>query len=120
MNTITIYHNPRCSKSREALALAQQFADVNHLPLEIVDYQKTPLTLKQLSTIAQQLNAPVREMVRNNEEEYSALDLDKADDATLLQALARHPALLQRAIVVYRNRAVIGRPTERVHELLQG
>ncbi|MGZ5818123.1 MAG: ArsC/Spx/MgsR family protein, partial [Burkholderiaceae bacterium] len=43
-----------------------------------------------------------------------------ADDATLLQALARHPALLQRAIVVYRNRAVIGRPTERVHELLQG
>jgi arsenate reductase (glutaredoxin) len=117
---ITIYHNPRCSKSREALALAQQFADANHLTLEIVDYQKTPLTLEQLSTIAQQLNGPVREMVRNNEEEYTELGLDKADDATLLQALAKHPKLLQRAIVTYRNRAVIGRPPERVHDLLKG
>jgi len=116
---ITIYHNPRCSKSREALALAQQFADKNHLPLEIIDYQKTPLTLEKLSTLAQQLDAPVRDMVRSNEEEYTELGLDKADDATLLQALAQHPKLLQRAIVVYRHRAVLGRPPERVHDLLK-
>lgn len=120
MNTITIYHNPRCSKSREALTLAQQFADANHLPIDIIDYQKTPLTLEQLSTLAQQLNGSVHEMVRNNEEEYTALGLDNANDAALLQALAKHPKLLQRAIVVYRNRAVIGRPPERVHDLLQG
>lgn len=116
---ITIYHNPRCSKSREALELTQQFADAHHQKLEIVDYQKTPLTLEQLTALAQQLNSSVQEMVRNNEEEYAELGLDNADDATLLQALADHPKLLQRPIVVYRNRAVIGRPPERVHELLQ-
>jgi arsenate reductase len=119
MNMITIYHNPRCSKSREALALAQQFADTNQLPLDIVDYLKTPLTLEQLSILAQQLNTSVREMVRNNEDEYAELGLESADDAALLQAIAKHPKLLQRAIVVYRNRAVIGRPPERVHDLLQ-
>ena len=57
--------------------------------------------------------------IRNNEEEYAELGLDNADDATLLQALAKHPKLLQRAIVVYHNRAVIGRPPERVHDLLK-
>ncbi|MGZ3241591.1 MAG: arsenate reductase (glutaredoxin) [Burkholderiaceae bacterium] len=116
---ITIYHNPRCSKSREALALTQQFADANHLPLDIVDYQKTPLTLEQLSILAQQLNTSVREMVRNNEEEYTELDLDKANDAALLKAVANHPKLLQRPIVVYRNRAMIGRPPECLHDFLQ-
>lgn len=116
---ITIYHNPRCSKSRDALALTQHFADTNRLPLEIIDYQKTPLTLTQLSAIAKQLNSSVREMVRDNEEDYAQHGLDKADDATLLQAIANHPKLLQRPIVVYRNRAVIGRPPERVHDLLQ-
>jgi arsenate reductase len=116
---ITIYHNPRCSKSREALALAQQFADENDLTLETIDYQKTPPTLAQLSIIAQQLNSAVREMVRDNEDEYAALGLNNANDATLLQALANQPKLLQRPIIVYRNRAVIGRPPERVHDLLQ-
>jgi arsenate reductase len=118
-NMITIYHNTRCSKSREALALAQQFADANHLSLDVVDYLKTPLTLEQLSTLAQQLNTPVREMVRTNEEEYAELGLETANNAALLQALAKHPKLLQRAIVVYRNRAVIGRPPECVQDLLQ-
>jgi arsenate reductase len=116
---ITIYHNPRCSKSRDALALTQQFANTHNLPLEVIDYQKTPLTLAQLKTIAGQVNCSVREMVRDNEEEYAQLGLSTADDATLLQAVANHPKLLQRPIVVYRNRAIIGRPPERVHELLQ-
>lgn len=116
---ITFYHNPRCSKSREALELAQQFAEANKLQLDVIDYQKTPLTLPQLATVAKQLNGDVREMVRSNEEEYAELGLDKADDAALLKALAAHPKLLQRPIVVYRNQAVIGRPPERVHELLK-
>jgi arsenate reductase len=116
---ITIYHNPRCSKSREALALTQQFADANHLAIETIDYLKTPPTLTQLTIIAQQLNGAVREMVRDNEEEYAEIGLDNANDATLLQAIADHPKLLQRPIIVYRNRAVIGRPPERVHDLLQ-
>jgi arsenate reductase len=116
---ITIYHNPRCSKSREALTLAQQFADLQRLPLNIVDYQKAPLTLAELTALHAQLGGPVRDMVRDNEDEYTALNLAQADDATLLRALAAHPRLLQRPIVGYRGRAVIGRPPERLHTLLQ-
>ena len=116
---ITIYHNPRCSKSREALTLAQQFADLQRLPLNIVDYQKAPLTLAELTALQAQFGGPVRDMVRDNEDEFTALNLAQADDATLLQALAAHPGLLQRPIVEYRGRAVIGRPSSRLHTLLQ-
>ena len=116
---ITIYHNPRCSKSREALTLVQQFADLQQLQLNVVDYQKTPLTLADLSALHAQLGGPVRDMVRDNEDEYTALDLAQADDATLLSALVSHPKLLQRPIVSYRGNAVIGRPPERLHVLLK-
>ena len=116
---ITIYHNPRCSKSREALMLTQQFADLQRLPLNIVDYQKEPLTLAELTALHAKLGGQVRDMVRANEDEYVALKLAQADDATLLRALAAHPGLLQRPIVDYCDRAVIGRPTERLHTLLQ-
>jgi len=116
---ITIYHNPRCSKSRETLTLVQQFADAHQLKLDVVDYQKTPLTLEQLSALKESLGCSVREMVRNNEEEYAALELKKADDAALLQALAGHPKLLQRPIVAWKDHAVIGRPPERVLGLLE-
>ena len=111
---ITIYHNPRCSKSRVALALAQQLADRQQLTLNIVDYQKTPLTLAELSALHAQLGGPVRDMVRDNEDEYVALYLAQADDATLLSALAAHPKLLQRPIVSYRGSALIERPPERL------
>jgi arsenate reductase len=86
----------------------------------VIDYQKTPLTLEQLSALHRQLHITVREMVRDSEEDYAALKLETADDTTLLQALAAHPKLLQRPIVAYRNRAVIGRPLERVNALLDG
>jgi len=116
---ITIYHNPRCSKSRAALALAQQFADLQQLPLQIVDYQKTPLTPAGLRALHAQLGGQVRDMARDNEEEYAALDLAQADDAALLRALAAHPKLLQRPIVSYHGRAVIARPAECLHALLE-
>lgn len=116
---ITIYHNPRCSKSREALTLAQQFADSHQQELRVVDYQKTPLTPAELIGLHEQLGGPMRDMVRDSEEEYAALNLAHADDAALLQALDAHPKLLQRPIVSFRGRAVIGRPPERLHGLLQ-
>ena len=114
---ITIYHNPRCSKSREALAMAEQFGNENKLALEIVDYQKTPLTLAQLQDLHRTLGGPVSTMVRDNEPEYAELDLAQADDAALLAALASHPKLLQRPIVVYRKRAVIARPPQLLDQL---
>lgn len=119
MNDITIYHNPRCTKSREALALAQQFADANNAPLKVVEYLKTPLDATALADLRQWLNAPLRDMVRSGEEEYAALNLSQASDEVLLQALAAHPKLMQRPIVVYRGRAMIGRPPEKLHELLR-
>jgi len=115
---IKIYHNPRCSKSREALALAEQYSNEHQLKLEVVDYQKTPLTLAQLKTLHKKLGGPVRAMVRDNEAEYAELNLAQADDATLLKALAAHPKLLQRPVVTYQDRAVIARPPGVFNELM--
>jgi arsenate reductase (glutaredoxin) len=116
---ITILHNPRCSKSREALVLTQQFAMEQGLALDVLDYQKTPLTLAQLIVLQKQLNLAASDMLRNSEAEYAALNLAQADEATLLQAMADHPVLLQRPIVIFNGRAMIGRPPERLSALLQ-
>ena len=115
---ITIYHNSRCSKSREALALVEQFATSRVLAINVVEYLKTPLTVAQLTTLHEQLACNVHDMARSNEEEYAELALEKADDKTLLEAIAAHPKLLQRPIVVYNGRAMIGRPPESLRELL--
>jgi arsenate reductase len=115
---ITIYHNPRCSKSREALAIVEAFSQDKDLPLEVVDYQKTPLNLDQLRQVHRQLGGAVRDMVRTNEEEYAALNLAQAGDAELLAALASHPRLLQRPVVVYGDQALIARPPEQLHAWL--
>lgn len=116
---ITLYHNPRCSKSREALAIIEEFAQSRRLPLTVVDYQQTPLNLAQLRQLQRQLDAAVRDMVRTNEEEYTALNLATADDDGLFDALANHPRLLQRPIVAYRDQALIARPPEQLPDWLQ-
>jgi arsenate reductase len=119
---LTIYHNPRCSKSRETLALAEAFAAQHGLELNVVDYQKTPLSRAQLAELHQLLQSEgtvsVRAMVRDNEDEYGELQLSKADDARLLDALASHPKLLQRPVVVFGQRAVIARPPELAQAIL--
>ena len=117
--TITIYHNPRCSKSREAFALVERFATDNDIPLEVVEYLKTPPARAQLETLWKTLGGDLREMMRSNEEEYAALGLDKADEDALLDALAAHPKLLQRPVVVYRGKAIIARPPELLQDFLK-
>lgn len=120
---LVIYHNPHCSKSRAALELAQQFAATHALTLDVVDYQKTPLAHAQLVELHRVLQSEqavsVHEMVRDNEEVFTSLQLEHADDAALLQALAAHPKLLQRPIVRFHDRAVIARPVERVGKILR-
>lgn len=116
---ITIYHNPRCSKSRETLALVQQLATDQNLPLEVVDYQKSVLDLAQLRHLQQQLGLGVKAMLRENEEEYASLALSQVDDEALLAAIASHPKLLQRPIVSYLGKAAIGRPPELVLSLFE-
>ncbi|TCS37352.1 arsenate reductase [Paucimonas lemoignei] len=116
---ITIYHNPRCSKSREALTIVEEFAHARKEPLNVVDYQKTPLNLDQLRQLQRQLDVAASDMIRTNEEEYAALNLAMADDDGLLNALAKHPRLLQRPVVAYRDRAVIARPPEQLPAWLE-
>lgn len=115
MSRITLYHNPRCSKSRAALALLEERGD----DIRVIEYLKTPPDAKQLEHLATQLNVPVREMIRSNESVYRELDLGDAtcSDTDLLYAIAEHPILLQRPIAVAGKRAVIGRPPEKVLEL---
>ncbi|MBB5505342.1 arsenate reductase (glutaredoxin) [Paraburkholderia atlantica] len=111
---ITIYHNPRCSKSRATCELVANTYNPSNEATEIVEYLKKPLTVAELKNLNAQLGCPVREMIRDTEAEYK--DLNLADpsltDAQLYEALAKHPILLQRPIVVRNGRAVIGRPPE--------
>ncbi|MBI0330927.1 arsenate reductase (glutaredoxin) [Burkholderia plantarii] len=112
---ITIYHNPRCSKSRETLALLDSLNTAGE-PVKVVEYLKTPLTVADLKTLHQQLERPLRDMVRDSEAPFKELGLGGAgiDDVALYQAVAAHPVLLQRPIVVRDGRAAIGRPPEAV------
>ncbi|WP_454765305.1 arsenate reductase (glutaredoxin) [Cupriavidus campinensis] len=117
---ITIYHNPRCSKSRETLALVESAAQRLGEPVEIVEYLKQPPPLATLRQIHTMLGVPVRDMMRSNEDIYKELDLADPGltDAELLAAMADNPILLQRPIVVRDRQAVIGRPPEAVAVLL--
>lgn len=110
--SITIYHNPRCSKSRDALERVAQFASLHQREVKVVDYLDTPLNVTQLQALQHQLGVSARELVRTNEEEYMAQQLDQADEHTLLLALAATPKLLQRPIVVVDEKAIIARPPE--------
>lgn len=116
---ITIYHNPRCSKSREACELIAGTYNGTNEATEIVEYLKHPLTVEQLKQINAQLGCAVREMIRDTQAEYAELRLsDPAlTDTQLYEALSKHPILLQRPIVVRNGRAVIGRPPEKVAAL---
>lgn len=109
-----IFHNPRCSKSREALALLQ---DAGLAP-EVIEYLKTPPDLGTLKALVRQLGLPVRELLRSGEALYAELGLADASDEQLLDALLHHPQLLQRPIVVRGEQALIARPPERLKSWL--
>ncbi|WP_027820387.1 arsenate reductase (glutaredoxin) [Paraburkholderia bannensis] len=114
---ITIYHNPRCSKSRASCELVTSSNAANE-PVEVIEYLKTPLTVEQLKSLHALLGGPLRDMMRTNETEYAELGLDAStSDDQLYEAIAKHPILLQRPIVVRNGRAVIGRPPENVAAL---
>jgi arsenate reductase len=114
MSEFRIYHNPRCSKSRGACALlAERGADV-----EVIEYLKTPPTREELSALLKLLDLRAADLVRRNEavfkEQYASRELDEDG---WIEAMLAHPALIERPIVVRGERAVIGRPPERVAEL---
>ncbi len=114
-DSFTLYHNPRCSKSRAALALLQEHG----IEPRIVLYLETPPSRDTLAQLVEQLGSPAEALVRTGEDIYKAEFKGKqlSNDAWL-DALAAHPKLIERPIVVRGERAVIGRPPGRVLELL--
>lgn len=116
MTDTTIYHNPRCSNSRSALALLRE----RGIEPRIVDYLAQPLDLAQLRQLATAVGGPVRDLLRTKEAAYQTLGLgDPAcTDEQLLSAVAEHPELLNRPIVVTPLGALLCRPPERVLDLL--
>lgn len=116
---ITIYHNPRCSKSRGTCELISDVYNPSNEPVEIVEYLRTPLSVEQLKELNELLGCPVREMLRDSESVYKELGLANSSlsDDQLYEAIAAHPILLQRPIVVRNGRAVFGRPPENVKAL---
>lgn len=117
---IKIYHNPRCSKSREALAMAEQYCRQHGMPLEIIQYLESPPTKEELVLLLQQLGTPPGAIVRQTEDEYKAMGLsDAASKEAVLDAIAACPKLLQRPIVVYREKALVARPPELLRDFLQ-
>jgi arsenate reductase len=114
--SITIYHNPHCSKSRAALALLEEHG----IKPAVVRYLETPPSVAELARIAALLDVSPRQMIRTGEQEYRDNGLDDpglADDQ-LLQAMHDHPRLIERPIVVTGSAARIGRPPERVLEII--
>jgi arsenate reductase (glutaredoxin) len=111
-----LYHNPGCSKSRGALELLQ----ARGIAPEIVSYLDRAPSIGELRALLRLLGTGPRGVLRSGEPEYSALGLDDpaTDDETLLAALHAHPRLIERPIYLRDGRAVIGRPPERVLELL--
>ena len=116
MTDLTLYHNPRCSKSRGALELLE----ARGLTPTVVRYLDTPLNTAQLKTLLGQLNISARQLLRTGEDEYKALNLADStlSDSQLIEAMAAHPKLIERPILVAGDKAVIGRPPEKVLEIL--
>ena len=114
---VSIYHNPRCSKSRETLALLQE----KGIEPEVVLYLETPPDVQTLKTLLKQLGmSSARALMRHKEDLYKQLNLadTQLSEAQLLQAMVENPKLIERPIVINGQQARIGRPPEAVLEIV--
>ncbi len=114
--TVTIYHNPRCSKSRQTLALLQE----RGVTPTVVEYLKTPPDAATLGDILAKLGCPPRQLMRVKEAVYRERGLgdENLSDADLIQAMVENPILIERPIVLAGDRAALGRPPEAVLAIL--
>jgi arsenate reductase len=111
----TIWHNPRCSKSRQALAILEEATGVE---VEIVEYLKTPPSRAEIAAVLARAGVTPGEALRKGEALVKEIGLDTSDDAAILDAMELHPILIERAIVMTDKGAVIARPPERVLEVI--
>ena len=112
--TVTLYHNPRCSKSRHALELLR----ARGVEPVIIEYLKTPPAADELRRILKLLGMTARQLLRVKESAQAGLDDPALDDAALIAAMVAHPAVIERPIAVSATAARLGRPPERVLEVL--
>ncbi len=114
--TTTIYHNPRCSKSRQALELL----DSRNIAPKVIKYLETPPEADELRQLIALLGIPAQQLLRKKEVEFKQSGLDKAalDDETVIKAMIRYPKLIERPIVVHNGKAVVARPPEKVLDIL--
>ncbi|PID42005.1 MAG: arsenate reductase (glutaredoxin) [Proteobacteria bacterium] len=115
-DTVTIYHNPRCSKSRQTLALLEE----KGIRPTIIKYLETPPDQATLTDIIDKLGIKPRELLRTKEAEYKEAGLNNPEltDDQVIALMQQYPKLIERPIVVRGNRAVVGRPPENVEQLL--
>lgn len=113
---VTLYHNPRCSKSREALNLLRE----QGLEPEIILYLETPPSAKTLKTLLATLGISARDLLRKGEDAYKELNLadEKLSEAALIKAMVENPKLIERPIAINGDKAVIGRPPENVLQVI--
>ncbi|MDH3199401.1 MAG: arsenate reductase (glutaredoxin) [Myxococcales bacterium] len=115
--TVTIWHNPQCSKSRQTLQLVRD----HHVEPEVIEYLKTSPSIEELEDVLQKLGMEPRELMRKKEARYEELSLDDPSltRKDLIRAMVDNPVLIERPVVLRGNRAVLGRPPENVLELLR-
>lgn len=116
MTNLTLYHNPRCSKSRSALQLLEE----RGLNPNVVRYLETPLSAAELHELLRKLGIRARQLLRTGENEYKALGLNDPEltDEQLIAAMVSQPKLIERPILVAGDKAVVGRPPESILEIL--
>jgi arsenate reductase len=111
---VTIYHNPRCMKSRETLGLLEQ----RGVEPRIIEYLKTPPSEAELKRILSRLGMSARQLVRRKEAKEAGIDVDALSEAALIGAMVKHPAAIERPIVVNGDKVALGRPPENVLAIL--
>ena len=115
MSEVQIWHNPRCSKSRAVMTLLEE----NDVDVEVIKYLNEELNEAMIKELLLKLDIDAVDLMRTKEAKYRELMLDKmGDEGVLIRAMTRFPELIERPIVIKGNRAVIGRPAEKVMELI--
>ena len=117
MTHFTIYHNPRCSKSRETLELMQD----NGVKPDVIHYLDNPPTVIELRNLLSNLNMNPRDLLRKGEDLYKSLNLkdENKTDEEIIEIMAENPKLIERPIVVLGDKGIIGRPPENVLKLMK-
>lgn len=116
MHDITIWHNPRCSKSRNAINLLEE----KNINADVVKYLENSPSIEEIKNVLSLLGMGAKELMRKGESVYKELNLAEVnDEAKLIETMAQNPILIERPVIIRGNKAVIARPIENLEELLK-